>query len=321
MWIDYLGINPLGLLLGSDDPALCYFVERDILDQDPGDVKQLWELPVPQKIVSKQRMDGAWVYKGNRSGDEFGENYELLETWKKLRVLVEMYGFNRRHASVEHAAEFIFSCQTAEGDIRGILSNQYTPYYMGAMMEILIKAGYTEDARIAGGFKWLMDMRQDDGGWVIPLMQRKMQEYYRLYNQPPILPQKEKPFSHMASGMVIRAFAAHPGYGATPEAQAAAGLLKSRLFQRDVYTSRQSEEYWFKFQFPFWWTSLLTVLDSLMCMSFPKDDADIQKGLDWLIAHQEPNGSWRRSYGKLNGVDLNLWTSYAVCRVLKYFLG
>lgn len=320
MWTDHLNVNPLGILLGGEETALVYAVERDLLGHDPGNVADIWNLDQPQKMLKKQRMDGAWVYKGNRPGDEFGENYELLQTWKDLRVLVEMYAFTRQHPAVERAAEFIFSCQTPEGDIRGILSNQYTPYYMGAMMETLIKAGYADDERIMKGFEWLLGMRQDDGGWVIPLQQYKMEAYYRLYDQPPIMPDRHKPFSHMASGMVLRAFAAHPGFRADPGAVAAGNLLKARFFKRDAYTSRQAVDYWFKFQFPFWWTNLLTVLDSLMRMQFPKNDSEIRKAVDWFIQNQAAEGTWKSAYGGIKDGNPNNWVTFAICRVLKYFL-
>jgi hypothetical protein len=320
MWTDHLKVNPLGILLGSDDVALVYAVERDLLGRTPGNIEDIWDLDHPQKLFARQRMDGAWVYKGNRPGDEFGENYELLQTWRNLRVLIEIYAFTREHPAVERAAEFIFSCQTTEGDIRGILSNQYTPYYMGAMMETLIKAGYAQDERIMKGFEWLLSMRQEDGGWVIPLQQHKMQAYYRLYDQPPILPERERPFSHMASGMVLRAFAAHPVFRARPEAIAAGNLLKARLFKKDAYTSRQAVDYWFKFQFPFWWTDLLTALDSLMRMEFPKEDREIQKAVDWFIQNQAVDGTWKSTYGGLKNNDPNSWVTFAICRVLRYFL-
>jgi len=320
MWFDHLQTNPLGLLLSADDPALVFHVEKALLDNISDSSDHLWCLPIVLKIIEKQRVDGSWLYKGKRPGDEFGEAYELLETWKMLRILVEMYGFTRAHPVVERAAEFIFSFQTEEGDIRGILSNQYMPYYMGAILEILIKAGYTQDSRVETGLKWLLGMRQYDGGWFIPMVMFKIQEYYRLWCEKPVPPKKELPFSHMATGMVIRAFAAHPKYRKSSEARYAGNLLKSRFFEKDAYASRQAVAYWFKFQFPFWWTSLLTVLDSLMRMGFSVDDADIQKGLDWLIQNQSAEGTWGASYGKAVNPQVDLWVTYAVCRVLKYFL-
>lgn len=174
MWLDNLKNNPLGLLLEAKNPVLLFFTERDLLDVESEPVQTLWELHEPTRLIAKQQLEGSWRYHGKRPGDELGENYELVETWRQLRILVEKYGFDRRHIVLQKAVEYIFSCQTDEGDIRGILSNQYIPYYMGAIMELLIKAGYENDERILKGFDWLQDMRQDNGGWIIPMTMFKM---------------------------------------------------------------------------------------------------------------------------------------------------
>jgi len=55
---------------------------------------------------------------------------------------------NKNHPAIRKASEYLFSCQTEERDIRGILANQYAPYYTGAIMYLLIKAGYENDPRI-----------------------------------------------------------------------------------------------------------------------------------------------------------------------------
>jgi hypothetical protein len=58
--------------------------------------------------------------------------------------------------------EFLFSFQTPSGDIRGILGNQYVPYYTAAMIELFIKAGYSHDDRVKKAFQWFDSIRQDD---------------------------------------------------------------------------------------------------------------------------------------------------------------
>jgi hypothetical protein len=320
MWTENLRKDPLANLLGAEDKALSYLTERNLHEIYIGGDELLWELPEVKSILKQQQPNGSWLYKGNRLGDEIGEAYELLETWKILRILVEKYGMTSTHSSINRAAEFILSYQTEEGDIRGILSNQFMPYYMGAILEILIKAGYENDKRVETGLHWLLDIRQDDGGWIAPLMLYKMSDYNKICCQPPVHPQKNLPFSHMVSGMVIRAFAAHSNLRKSPEAIRVGFLLKGRIFQKDVYSSRKDESYWVKFQFPFWWTNLLTVMDSLMRMEFSPQDADIQKGLMWLIDNQGENGLWKASYGKAGVCDPDYWVTYAICRILKYFL-
>jgi hypothetical protein len=76
-------------------------------------------------------------------------------------------------------------------------------------MEFLIKAGYARDERIAQGFQWLLRIRQRDGGWAIPLrtVGAKLDSF--MMNGDPVQPDHSKPFSHLVTGVVVRAFAAH----------------------------------------------------------------------------------------------------------------
>ena len=318
-WIDLLRINPLNKLLLAQNPALLYFVERDLLNYKVVPIETLWELPEPKKIISKQKENGSWKYPGNTSSNVIGTNYELLETFRNLRYLVEKYGFNRAHSNLQKAVDYIFSCQTGEGDIRGILSNQYMPYYMAAILELIIKAGYDQDEKTIKGLDWLLSMRQNDGAWFIPLQAYKITYLYQVAKDNPIPPDRTKPFSHLATGMILRAFAAYPQYKFLPEIKKAGDLLKSRFLKPDAYNDHKDIKYWTNFQFPFWWTDLLSALDTLGKLGFTRDDADIAKGLDWFIQHQEEGGLWKAYYEKRPEMDL--WVSLAICRVLKYFFG
>ena len=50
---------------------------------------------------------------------------------------------------------------------------------------------------------------------------------------------------------------------------------------------------WLKFQFPFWWTNLLTALDTLFWLGFSRDDDDIARGLGWYRNTNPPMGCGR----------------------------
>jgi hypothetical protein len=318
-WKDLLRNNPLNKIIQSQNPALLYFVERDLLNRNVESIETLWGLPEPKKIIDKQKEIGSWKYPGNTSNNTIGTNYALLETFRNLRYLVEKYGFNRAHPSLQSAAEYVYSCQTDEGDIRGILSNQYMPYYMGAILELLIKAGYGQDERTIRGLDWLLSMRQKDGAWIIPLQLYKITYLNQVAKDDPIPPDRAKPFSHLATGMILRAFAAHPVYKQLPEIKEAGFLLKSRFLKPDAYNDHKDIKYWTKFQFPFWWTDLLSSLDTLGKLGFDREDSDITKGLEWFIQNQEVEGLWKACYEKRPEMDL--WVSLAVCRVLKYYFG
>jgi len=274
------------------------------------------------KIISKQQADGSWRYHCGRAHVRSRENYDQLETYRILGQLVEKYGFTRKHPSIRKAADFLFRFQTDEGDFRGIYGNQYTPNYTAGIMELLIKAGYSQDPHIENGFKWLLSMRQKDGGWALPMRttQPKGSLLEALRKSEPINPDKSKPFSHLVTGVVLRAFAAHPKYRKTEEAKAAGELLKSRFFQPDRYVDRGAASFWTKFTFPFWFTDLLSALDSVSVCGFTRDDPQIKAALNWLRSKQQENGVWKLSLLKNKSIeDLQLWISLAVCRVFSRF--
>lgn len=328
-WARHLQIDPLPGLLSSRSVALRYFARRDILSEEVGPVEELWELPGAHKILRVQQENGSWRYPG-RNRDLYPEtNYDLLETFRQLGILIEEYAFDRRHPAITAAAEFVFSCQATEGDIRGILGTQYMPYYHGAISELLIKAGFGDDPRMGKGIEWLLSMRQDDGGWIVPMQAIPAREKTRaVWSDPPIPPDRSRPFSHLATGMVLRAFAVHPVYCKLTEARIAAGCLKSRFFQPDKYNDRKAHTYWTKFQFPFWWTNILTGLDSLSLMGFSASDSDVARALRWFADNQQEDGLWKTSYEQVKRKETSarereamLWTGLAVCRMLRRLFG
>ncbi len=163
-WQAVLKYDPLMPLLSSKDAAVEFFAAGDLLGKIDKKPEVLWDLPEAQKIVKKQRHDGSWKYAGGNKNIRSIENYNQIETFRNLGYLVEMYGFNKSKPVAAKAVDFLFNFQTNEGDIRGILGNQYTPYYTSGILELLIKAGYADDYRIEKAFKWLYSIRQNDGG-------------------------------------------------------------------------------------------------------------------------------------------------------------
>lgn len=330
-WRKRLKFDPLPPLLSSGDEALTYFVRRDLLGEDPGPLDGLWTLPGAQRLLKKQLPDGSWPRSGEKK--HVAINYGLIETWRQFRFLVYQYGFTREHPQARKAAEFLFSCQTEDGDIRGILANQYATYYTGAIIGLLVDAGYAGDPRIEKGFHWLLSMRQDDGGWTIPILTHKLDRatQYRITSEyaRPLEPDRSKPFSHNWTGMVLRAFAAHPEYRHSEAARAAAALLQSRFFQADAYSSYQAASYWLRFDYPFWWNHLVAALDSLTRIGISIEDEPMQEATGWLIAHQEESGLWKQSYVKPEQAEKQTskaqeqrrWISLAICRVLKRLYG
>lgn len=285
----------------------------------------MWRLREPANILARQLPAGSWPAPAGKRHPAI--NHQLIETWKQIRYLVDEYGFTREHPQIQKAAEYLFSCQTTEGDIRGFLANQYASYYTGALLALLIHAGYEDDPRVEAGMQWLLRMRQDDGGWTIPLLTRHLDRrtQYRLTSEfaAPLEPDRAQPFSHNWTGMVLRAFAAHSKHRKTQAAIRAAELLKSRFFLPDNYTSYQAADYWLRFDYPFWWNNLISALDSVSRIGSPKLDGQTGAALEWFIRHQEQDGLWKVSYAKAQkgkvakAAQKREWIALAICRVFE----
>ncbi len=332
VWIDKLRYDPFERLTKAGSGATRYLTARDLLREDVPPVGELWSQKEPQDILKYQQTGGFWKYPGK------GEDYYLIQTFKNLQILVYEYEFNRSYRAVAEACEYLFSCQTDEGDIRGFIGNQYAPYYTGLVVALLITAGYQNDIRIIKALEWLLSVRQNDGGWVIgspgitgnPNLSYRDIIYLTSDKYAPVLEHYDRanPFSHSGTGMVIRAFTAQPQYRIKPEVLKAANLLKSRFFKEDSYSSYKDADYWLRFQFPFWWNNLVAALDSLSLTGISPSDKDIERALDWLISRQEPNGLWKVSYSAIHKASVNkksvekqLWITLAICRILKRFYG
>ena len=320
-WIKILRINPVKKLLSSGDDTLTFYVKRDLLDDFSCKKPHNKEI---DRLINKQQSNGSWIFKSSSIDKYPSINHNLVETFKSIRILVGKYEMNKSYEAISKCAEYIFSCQTKEGDIRGILGTQYMPYYCGLFVEYLIRAGYECDGRIESAMKYLILHRQNDGGWVVPLQTVKINKLNdETYGSDPIVADKSLPSSHIATGMTLRAFAVHSSYRNTDIAKKAGELLKSRFFKPDKYNDRKAPEYWIKFQFPYWWTSLISYLDCLYHLGFSIEDKDIKKGIEWLLINQNESGLWATKYdkGDKNKLELSqLWICYSICKVLKLFL-
>ena len=151
-WIKILAVNPVKQLLSSGDDTLTYYVERDILDNKNN--KTIFNKETDQ-IIKNQQSDGSWIFRSSSVKQYPSINHNLIETFKSIRILVGKYEMDRSSESISRCADYIFNCQTSEGDIRGILGNQYMPYYCGVLVEYLIKAGYEDDKRLHTNQLWI----------------------------------------------------------------------------------------------------------------------------------------------------------------------
>jgi hypothetical protein len=136
----------------------------------------------------------------------------------------------------------------------------------------------------------------------------------------PVQPRREKASSHMVTGVVLRAFAVHPEYQRTADIAQAGELLASRIFKADNYTDRKAPDYWTRITFPFWFTDILSTLDSLSRIGFSPDHPNIKEGIDWFVEQQNEDGSWLLHMLKGGGdTNYRYWIALVICRMLDCF--
>ena len=82
--------NPIPALLAWQDDALHYFVRRDLMEEQVPMTETLWTFPQASRLVQKQLGDGSWKYAGKTFETDTGQNYFFLETYRNLRVLIEI---------------------------------------------------------------------------------------------------------------------------------------------------------------------------------------------------------------------------------------
>jgi len=318
-WKARLAVDPVPPLLSCGSEAVAYFAARDLEDEIVPPVRRLWSLPEVERVLRRQRDDGSWRYAGSRREVRSPQEYDQLETYRVLGWLVEKYGMDDRHPAITAAAEFLFSFQTEEGDFRGIYGRQYTPNYSGAIMELLIKAGYRKDPRVESGFRWLGAMRQYDGGWAIPVSTVGGRLDDDTMRAAPLEPSLSQPSSHLVTGMVLRAYAAHRRKRRSREAREAGELLASRFFQRDRYAGRQSPDYWARVSYPFWFTDIVSALDSLWFIAFTAENVHLDGALRWLAERQKHDGLFDLKILRDKDRDAPHWVSLAVSRQFKRY--
>jgi len=313
-----LRFEPLPALLESSDAAARFFTRRDLLDEAVESVSQLWRAADVARVLRRQMPSGGWRYPAPRAGLRSADNYDQLETFRILSILVEKHGLDRSHPAIRRASRYVLAHQSVAGDIRGIYGNQYSPNYTAAFLELLTKAGLGSDPAVRRSFRWILSVRQDDGGWAIPFRTAGRNFDPSTLRAATIQPVTGKPSSHLVTGVVLRALAANPQYRTSPAARAAGVLLASRLFKADVYADRRATRFWTQFSYPFWFTDLVSALDSLSLAGFSRDEPSIQRALQWLVERQDKSGLWKLRMTR-GGLDpgRHAWLTLAVCRVFK----
>lgn len=311
-------------LLARGNLPILYWLKKDILEvPTEREYRNLQKFAARIRILKAQRSDGSWSRRRYEGHPLWEKSYYIVETLRNALRLYN-YGCNIKDEGIKKAIRFLFSTQSAEGDFRGAYLNEYAPTYNALTLEILCLYGLDKDKRVQKGFRWIIRNKQNDGGWVIPYRTIDKKELKSRYNfeaqlkLKPVKPDKTQPFSHLVTGMVLRAFAASPTWRKSKEAWKAGELLLTRFFKADKYEDRRFSSFWEEITYPFWATDILSSLDSLAGIGFDVKNEKIRQGLRWLQRRQKKNGYWEAGISKSSLEDY-LWVTLSVLRVLKRF--
>ena len=311
-------------LLARGNLPILYWLKKDILEVPiDREYKNMKKFAVRIRILKRQRQDGSWCRRKFERQPIWERTYSIVETLRNILRLYN-YGCEREEESVQTALRFLLSTQSRAGDFRGAYLNEYAPTYHALTLEVLGLYGYDKDDRAQKGFRWLINKRQDDGGWVIPYRTADKEELKSRFNPDtqtkldPIEPDTSQPFSHLVTGMVLRALATSLTWKHSEEARKAGELVLSRFFKPDKYEDRRLPSFWEEITFPFWATDILSSLDSLSKIGFEAEDERIRRALYWLKKIQRQEGYWESGVAK-SSLEDHLWVTLAVLKVIKRF--
>ncbi len=320
-------VNPnkaIEFLLARGNLPILYWLKKDILEVPiDREFKNLQKFASRIRIVKNQKPNGGWCKRKYEGHPRWEKSYYIVDTLKNMFKLYN-FGCTLKDEGIKKAIKFIFSTQSKAGDFRGAYLNEYAPTYHALSLEILCLLGHDKDEKTQKGFRWISNNRQRDGGWVIPYRTIDQEQLKNRYNYEaqlklePIKPDTSRPFSHLVTGMVLRALAASPTWSKSKEARKAGQLLLSRFFKADKYNDRWLPSFWEELTYPFWATDILSSLDSLSKIGFPVENENLQKGLNWLLKKQNKQGYWETGNEK-SSIEDHLWVTFAVLRVLKRF--
>jgi hypothetical protein len=186
---------------------------------------------------------------------------------------------------LQKTVDFLLASQEADGGIADLALAE-TPkgraksvalHFQGWAISALARVGFEADPRVEKGFAYLLERRQDDGGWAWRGVRTDS---------------AARPSSHLVTGMVLRAFASSVARRASREARRAAELLATRFLQPDRYPDRKAPSYWEILTEPRFYTDVLDALDTVTAIGLGKENSGVRTAEAYLRSRQSADGLW-----------------------------
>ncbi len=265
-------------------------VRRDLIDDSEAPTAdEIAGYTEVKALLRKVEKDGSFAPRASDKelgGPKFSRCLATLRALDRLADLgLRVEGKGAVADQLRKMADFILASQDGDGGI-GDLALAENPkgrgkvvavHFQGWALSALCRAGLESDARVEKGFRFLLSLRQDDGGWAWRGVRTDS---------------AARPSSHLVTGMVLRAFASSKDRRVSREARRAAELLATRFLQPDRYQDRKAPSYWEILTEPRFYTDVLDALDTITSIGLGKENSGVRTAEAYLRSRQAKDGLW-----------------------------
>jgi hypothetical protein len=274
-WRARLASDPIPRLLREGSPSVLARIRRDLIDDSeaPG-LSEVWAYPEVKSVVKKVDKNGSYAAKAPDKalgGPKFAAALATLRTIDRLADLgVRLEEGDKSPPELSKSVDFLLDSQEPDGGIADLALAE-TPKGRAKMV------GLEGDRRVERGLQYLLERRQDDGGWAWRGVRTDS---------------AARPSSHLVTGMVLRAFSSAAARRGSREARRAAELLATRFLQPDRYPDRKAPGYWELLTEPRFYTDVLDALDTVTAIGLGKENSGVRTAEAYLRSRQSGDGLW-----------------------------
>jgi hypothetical protein len=288
-WRARLASDPIPRLLREGSPSVIARLRRDLIDDSeaPG-LADVWEYAEVQALAKTIGRSGAVPPSAEEKAlgsARFAAALAAVRMIDRLADLAVRAENGAAPAPLERLVGFLLSSQEEDGGIADLTlgempksrAKEVALHFQGWAVAALCRVGFEADPRVEKGFRYLLDRKQDDGGWAWRGVRTDS---------------AARPSSHLITGMVLRAFAAAANLKTSREARRAAELLATRFLQPDRYPDRKEPVHWELLSEPRLYTDVLDALDTVTAIGLGKENSGVRTAEAYLRSRQASDGLW-----------------------------
>ena len=217
-WRARLASDPIPRLLREGSPSVLARIRRDLIDDSeaPG-LEEVWGYPEVKALVKKMEKDGSFVAKAPEKALGNADFATALATLRGLDRLADLgvraggddgvpaKKLTKVPKELAKSVDFLLSSQDGDGGLAALAITDNPKvsaklpalHFQGWAISALCRVGFENDERVEKGLQFLIERRQDDGGWAWRGVRTDS---------------AARPSSHLITGMVLRAFAASTAF-------------------------------------------------------------------------------------------------------------